>query len=77
MARKTPPAKNATTATAAASQPATASAVLKAEKPQLDFSTSMSYGDYLHLDELLGAQHPRSPDHNELLFIIQHQTSEL
>ncbi len=37
----------------------------------------MSYGDYLHLDELLGAQHPLSPDHNELLFIIQHQTTEL
>ncbi|WP_202411587.1 tryptophan 2,3-dioxygenase [Paracandidimonas lactea] len=37
----------------------------------------MSYGDYLHLDELLGAQHPRSPEHNEMLFIIQHQTSEL
>ena len=37
----------------------------------------MSYGDYLHLDELLSAQHPLSPDHNELLFIVQHQTSEL
>ncbi|MBK9070838.1 MAG: tryptophan 2,3-dioxygenase [Myxococcales bacterium] len=37
----------------------------------------MSYGDYLHLDEILSAQHPRSPDHNEMLFIVQHQTSEL
>jgi tryptophan 2,3-dioxygenase len=37
----------------------------------------MSYGDYLRLDDLLGAQQPRSADHNELLFIIQHQTSEL
>ncbi len=37
----------------------------------------MSYGDYLHLDELLSAQVPLSPDHNEMLFIIQHQTSEL
>src|SRR6476660_6391769 len=36
----------------------------------------MSYADYLHLDEVLGAQHPRSPDHNEMLFIVQHQTSE-
>ncbi len=44
---------------------------------QLDFAKSMSYSDYLHLDEVLGAQHPRSPDHNEMLFIIQHQTSEL
>ena len=37
----------------------------------------MSYADYLHLDAILGAQHPRSPEHNEMLFIIQHQTSEL
>ena len=37
----------------------------------------MSYGDYLHLDAVLGAQHPLSPDHNEMLFIVQHQTSEL
>ena len=37
----------------------------------------MDYSDYLHLDEVLGAQHPLSPDHNELLFIIQHQTTEL
>ncbi len=46
---------------------------------QRDFSSSMSYGDYLALDQLLGAQHPRSQpaQHDELLFIIQHQTSEL
>ncbi len=37
----------------------------------------MRYGDYLSLDSILNAQHPRSPDPNELLFIIQHQTSEL
>jgi tryptophan 2,3-dioxygenase len=37
----------------------------------------MSYGDYLGLDAILNAQHPRSPDHNEMLFIVQHQTSEL
>ena len=47
------------------------------ERAQLDFSQSMTYGDYLHLDEILGAQKPLSPDHNEMLFIIQHQTSEL
>ena len=47
------------------------------EHAQLDFSKSMSYGDYLHLHEVLGAQKPLSPDHNEMLFIIQHQTSEL
>ena len=47
------------------------------EKAKLDFSDDMSYGDYLHLDAVLNAQHPRSPDHNEMLFIVQHQTSEL
>jgi tryptophan 2,3-dioxygenase len=44
---------------------------------QLDFSADMSYGDYLQLDQVLSAQHPLSPDHNEMLFIVQHQTSEL
>jgi len=44
---------------------------------KMDFSASMSYGDYLALDQILSAQHPRSPNHNEMLFIIQHQTSEL
>jgi tryptophan 2,3-dioxygenase len=44
---------------------------------KLDFSKEMSYGDYLHLDAVLSAQHPLSPDHNEMLFIVQHQTSEL
>ncbi|MED5618652.1 tryptophan 2,3-dioxygenase [Ideonella sp. BN130291] len=52
-------------------------AIVRAEKAQLDFSKDMSYGDYLHLDQVLSAQHPRSPEHNEMLFIIQHQTSEL
>ena len=58
-------------------QPSTPEQIVAAEKAQLDFSRAMSYGDYLHLDQILGAQHPRSPDHNEMLFIIQHQTSEL
>lgn len=44
---------------------------------KMDFSNDMSYGDYLELDQILSAQHPRSPNHNEMLFIIQHQTSEL
>ncbi|HLB50428.1 MAG TPA: tryptophan 2,3-dioxygenase [Anaerolineales bacterium] len=44
---------------------------------RLDFSKAMSYGDYLHLDEILSAQHPLSPDHNEMLFIIIHHVSEL
>ena len=51
--------------------------IVISEKAQLDFSKDMSYGDYLHLDEVLSAQHPLSPDHNEMLFIVQHQTSEL
>src|SRR3982751_5838149 len=44
-----------------------------------DFKVNLSYGRYLHLDEILGAQHPVStPEHHdELLFILQHQTSEL
>ncbi|WP_104116247.1 tryptophan 2,3-dioxygenase [Arthrobacter sp. B1805] len=44
-----------------------------------DFSDKMSYGSYLELDKLLDAQHPvSSPEHHdEMLFIIQHQTSEL
>ena len=44
---------------------------------QLDFSASMSYGDYLQLDAILNAQKPLSPAHDEMLFIVQHQTSEL
>ncbi|AQS51274.1 MAG TPA: tryptophan 2,3-dioxygenase [Paenalcaligenes hominis] len=51
--------------------------IVHAEGAQLDFSKDMTYGGYLHLDEILTAQHPLSPDHNEMLFIIQHQTSEL
>lgn len=44
-----------------------------------DLRGAMSYGGYLDLDRLLSAQHPRStPEHHdELLFIVQHQTSEL
>ncbi len=51
--------------------------IVREEKAQLDFRQSMSYGDYLQLDAILGAQKQLSPDHNEMLFIIQHQTSEL
>ena len=44
-----------------------------------DLSSTLSYGDYLRLDQLLAAQHTLSvpPQHDELLFIIQHQTTEL
>ena len=44
---------------------------------RMNFEESMSYGDYLGLGQILSAQHPLSPNHNEMLFIIQHQTSEL
>ena len=48
-----------------------------AEGAETDFARRMSYGDYLQLDAILGAQHPLSDAHDEMLFIIQHQTSEL
>ncbi|MFC7433908.1 tryptophan 2,3-dioxygenase [Hydrogenophaga bisanensis] len=51
--------------------------IVHEEKAQLDFSRDMSYGDYLQLDAILSAQNPLSPAHDELLFIVQHQTSEL
>jgi tryptophan 2,3-dioxygenase len=47
------------------------------EGARTDFSDQMSYGDYLSLDAILTAQHPQSNAHDEMLFIIQHQTSEL
>lgn len=47
------------------------------EGAQMSFRDRMSYGDYLQLDRVLGAQAPLSEAHDELLFIIQHQTSEL
>lgn len=47
------------------------------EGAETDFARRMSYGDYLALDAILGAQHPLSEAHDEMLFIIQHQTTEL
>jgi tryptophan 2,3-dioxygenase len=52
-------------------------AMTKVEGAETDFRGRMSYGDYLHLDRILGAQAPLSAAHDEMLFIIQHQTSEL
>ena len=51
--------------------------IVHEERAQLDFTQSMSYGDYLQLDAVLTAQKPLSPAHDEMLFIVQHQTSEL
>ncbi|MFT4962328.1 MAG: tryptophan 2,3-dioxygenase [Paracoccaceae bacterium] len=47
------------------------------EGAQMSFDGRMSYGDYLDLEHLLNAQNPASDAHDEMLFIIQHQTSEL
>lgn len=44
---------------------------------QMNFRERMSYGDYLSIDRILTAQAPLSTAHDEMLFIIQHQTSEL
>lgn len=48
-----------------------------AEGAQMSFKDRMSYSDYLHLEKVLDAQAPLSTAHDEMLFIIQHQTSEL
>ena len=44
---------------------------------QMSFDGRMSYGDYLQIDKILDAQQQLTPAHDEMLFIIQHQTSEL
>ncbi|MEP4199155.1 MAG: tryptophan 2,3-dioxygenase family protein [Aliishimia sp.] len=47
------------------------------EGAKMSFAKDMSYIDYLSLDPILGAQKRQSEAHDEMLFIIQHQTSEL
>ena len=47
------------------------------EGAETSFEARMSYGDYLHLDEILGAQKPLTGAHDEMLFIVQHQVSEI
>lgn len=47
------------------------------EGAKMSFAKDMSYGDYLGMDAILSAQRPQSSAHDEMLFIIQHQTSEL
>ena len=42
-----------------------------------DFNNDMSYGDYLGLEQILSAQKPLSDQHDEMLFITIHQSSEL
>jgi tryptophan 2,3-dioxygenase len=62
----------------AASAPLAAGGVdLADEQVHWDLGSSLSYGDYLQLDLLLAAQKPLSSEHDEMLFIIVHQVSEL
>ena len=50
---------------------------LKDEAVHWDFKRTMSYGDYLGLEDLLAAQRPLSGAHDEMLFVVIHQASEL
>ena len=50
---------------------------LSDERIHWDLGASVSYGEYLQLDKLLAAQQPLSQQHDEMLFIIVHQASEL
>jgi len=50
---------------------------LEVEKPHWDLGESRSYGQYLELGKLLSAQQPLSYEHDEMLFIVIHQASEL
>lgn len=47
------------------------------EGAEMKFESKMSYTDYLCLDQVLDAQQCQTQTHDEMLFIIQHQTSEL
>ena len=40
-------------------------------------SSDITYAGYLALDDLLSAQHPLSDQHDEMLFVVIHQTKEL
>ncbi len=44
---------------------------------KMSFNKDMSYGDYLQIDRVIDSQRLLSTAHDEMLFIIQHQTSEL
>jgi tryptophan 2,3-dioxygenase len=50
---------------------------LSDEPVHWDLGAGLSYGAYLRLDQILGAQRPLSYEHDEMMFIIVHQTSEL
>ena len=59
------------------STPSGPSLGLTTEAVHWDFRETMSYGDYLGLDSLLACQHPQTEQHDEMLFIVMHQASEL
>ncbi len=63
-------------ATAGTRAPAARDA-MEGEGIHWDLGESVSYGEYLHLDRVLGAQQPLSSHHDEMLFIVMHQASEL
>jgi tryptophan 2,3-dioxygenase len=50
---------------------------LTGENVHWDLKGRMSYGDYLGLGDLLACQRPRTTEHDEMLFIVIHQSSEL
>ncbi|MBV9063370.1 MAG: tryptophan 2,3-dioxygenase, partial [Alphaproteobacteria bacterium] len=50
---------------------------LSGENVHWDLRDSMSYGDYLNLPQLLSCQRPLTARHDELLFVVIHQASEL
>jgi tryptophan 2,3-dioxygenase len=52
-------------------------AAVEGEDVHWDLGESRSYGEYLRLDRVLGAQEPLSAQHDEMLFIVMHQASEL
>ncbi len=58
-------------------QPASGRIDLTGEAVHWDLGSSQSYGDYLQLTQLLSAQKPVSDAHDETMFIIVHQVSEL
>jgi tryptophan 2,3-dioxygenase len=55
----------------------TARVELADEAVHWDLGSSISYGEYLQLEKLLAAQQPISSQHNEMVFILVHQVSEL
>ena len=57
--------------------PAKSAVDLSDEQVHWDLSESLSYSQYLNLDKLLTAQRPLSYEHDEMLFIVIHQVSEL